>query len=80
MIVLSLAACGRRAFPEPPLTAAELAAQRETEQRREARALAEDDDADAVSTGPGLSPAPGTRRRGRSYSIPQEPFILDPLL
>ena len=76
LIVLSLAACGRRGAPEAPLTAAELAAQQQGQQRQAAAADDDDDEAgNAVMT-----PVPTARRRSRAYTIPKEPFILDPLL
>jgi hypothetical protein len=78
LVVLTIAACGRRGAPEAPLTAAELAAQQQNPQARQARAQAaaeEDDDATVMVP----TPTP-TRRRSRRYTIPQEPFILDPLL
>ena len=79
MLVLALAACGRRGAPEAPLTAAEVAAQQQSAQARQARAqaAAEDDDEPAGVMVP--TPTP-TRRRSRGYTIPQDPFILDPLL
>ncbi len=81
LIVLSLAACGRRGAPEAPLTAAELAAQQQSEaQRQQRQAAAADDDDDEVGNRTIMTPVPTTRRRSRAYTIPQEPFILDPLL
>lgn len=82
LIVLSLTACGRRGSPEAPLTAAELAAQqqRTPEQRRQAEAAAADDD-DDVGGAAVMTPVPNApRRRPRGYTIPKEPFVLDPLL
>jgi predicted small lipoprotein YifL len=76
LIALSLAACGRRGAPEAPLTAAELAAQQQGQQRQ---AAATDDD-DEVSNAAVMTPVPTPRRRSRTYTVPQEPFILDPLL
>ena len=80
MLVLTLAACGRRGAPEAPLTAAEVAAQQQSaqaRQQRQAAAAAEDDD----EAGGVMLPTPSpTRRRSRAYTIPQEPFVLDPLL
>ncbi len=81
LIVLSLAACGRRGAPEAPLTAAEVAAQQQRQQTQQQRqAAAADDDDEGVGNTAVLTPVPTTRRRSRAYSIPQEPFILDPLL
>jgi predicted small lipoprotein YifL len=79
ILVLALAACGRRGAPEAPLTTAEAAAQQQNAQARQARAQAAAEDDDEA---PGVmvpTPTP-TRRRSRAYTIPQEPFILDPLL
>jgi hypothetical protein len=78
LIVLSLAACGRRGSPEPPLTAAELAAQQQGQQPRQAGAV--DDDDDDVRNAAVMTPVPTPRRRSRAYTVPKEPFILDPLL
>ena len=78
LIVLSLAACGRRGAPEAPLTAAELAAQQQGQQRQAAAAAADADD--ELGNATVRTPVPTTRRRSRAYTIPQEPFILDPLL
>ena len=82
MLVLALAACGRRGAPEAPLTAAEVAAQQQSAQARQARAqaAAEDDDEPQGVMVPTPTPTTPTRRRARGYTIPQEPFILDPLL
>ena len=74
LIVLSLAACGRRGAPEAPLTAAEVAAQ---QQRPAQQAAAADDDDDEAAV---MTPVPTARRRSRAYTIPKEPFVLDPLL
>lgn len=38
----------------------------------------EDDDPDEVTQA--VSPLPTPRKRSRAYSVPKEPFILDPLL
>ena len=75
LLVLALAACGRRGSLEAPLTAAE-AAQQQSAQARQVQADADDDEARDVVV---PSPTP-PRRRSRSYTIPKEPFILDPLL
>jgi predicted small lipoprotein YifL len=79
MIALALGACGRRGPLEAPLTAAEVATQQQSAQARQARAqaAAEDDDEPQGVMVP--TPTP-TRRRARGYTIPQDPFILDPLL
>ena len=83
MLVLALSACGRRGPPEAPLTSAELAAQQQREQRLVAQGQAgqvEDDDDEARDLAVVPSPVPTPRRRSRAYTIPKEPFILDPLL
>jgi predicted small lipoprotein YifL len=77
LIALSLAACGRRGALEAPLTPAELAAQQQGQQRQAAAAGADDDELGNATV---RTPVPTTRRRSRAYTIPQEPFILDPLL
>jgi predicted small lipoprotein YifL len=43
---------------------------------------AEDDDDDEEATGPVIAPtpAPRTKTPRRGYTVPKEPFILDPLL
>ena len=73
-----VAACGRRGAPEAPLTAAELAAQQQQEQRQQRAAVADDDD--EAGNAPVVAPVPTPRRRSRAYTIPKEPFVLDPLL
>jgi predicted small lipoprotein YifL len=80
MLVLALAACGRRGAPEAPLTAAEVAAQQQSAQARQARAQAAAEDDDDEPRGVMVPTPTPTRRRARGYTIPQEPFILDPLL
>jgi hypothetical protein len=80
MLVLALAACGRRGAPEAPLTSAELAAQQQSAQARQQRQAAAEDD-DEVGNATIMTPVPTpTRRRSRAYTIPTEPFVLDPLL
>jgi predicted small lipoprotein YifL len=77
LIVLALAACGRRGAPEAPLTAAEAAAQ----QQRQTQQAASADDEEEFGGARVATPLPSApRRRSRAYTIPQEPFILDPLL
>jgi predicted small lipoprotein YifL len=80
MLVFALAACGRRGAPEAPLTAAEVAAQQQSAQARQARAQAAAEDDDDEPRGVMVPTPTPTRRRARGYTIPQEPFILDPLL
>ena len=75
LLVLALGACGRRGSLEAPLTAAE-AARQQSAQARQVQEDADDDEAQGVVV-PTPTPA---RRRSRSYTVPKEPFILDPLL
>jgi predicted small lipoprotein YifL len=78
LLAASLAACGRRGPLEAPLTQAELAAQQQGAQTQQQGAL---DDDDATVQGAGITvPVPTPRRRSRALTVPQEPFILDPLL
>ena len=81
MLALALGACGRRGAPEAPLTSAELAAQQQSAQARQvqARQAQADDDDEEVRETIVPTPAPA-RRRSRAYTVPKEPFILDPLL
>jgi len=67
LLVLALAACGRRGALEPPPNAAAQAAETQTQ----------------VPTSDATLPSPvGTPRSqpNRDYTIPNKPFILDPLL
>ena len=80
LIVLALAACGRRGAPEAPLTAAEVTAQQQRQAQQRQAATADDDDDDDEASNAVLTPVPTARRRSRAYTIPKEPFILDPLL
>lgn len=75
LLVLALGACGRRGPLEPPPDPSATPAQR---QQAQAAADAEDDEDQEATTLP--SPTPTPRRRSRAYTIPKEPFILDPLL
>ena len=80
MLVLAVGACGRRGAPEAPLTAAEVAAQQQSGQARRQQAQADDEgDDDGVRAVTVPTPT-ATRRRSRAYTVPKEPFILDPLL
>ena len=88
LVVLALQACGRRGPPEaPPEVSVAPTPQ------RGARALAtpaagpgpsqagSELDDDEVETGPVVVPNPRPARNAkRGYTIPKEPFILDPLL
>ena len=80
MLVLALTACGRRGAPEAPLTSAEIAAQQQGQARQQQRAAADDDDEEVAGSGLMVPTPTPTRRRSRAYTIPQEPFVLDPLL
>jgi predicted small lipoprotein YifL len=80
-----LGGCGRRGAPEAPLTAAELAAEQQRAQAGQPalpRAASDDDDDDESTVRSPLltAPVPTARRRSRAYTVPKEPFILDPLL
>jgi hypothetical protein len=80
LVLLALGACGRRGAPEAPLTSAEIAGQQQSGQARQ-QAQADDDDEEGASTPGVMVPTPTpTRRRSRAYTIPKDPFILDPLL
>jgi predicted small lipoprotein YifL len=79
LLILALSACGRRGPLEAPLSPAELAAQQQRGETRAAGQRAQvDDDEDAQ--GVVAVPVPTARRRTRAYTVPSEPFILDPLL
>jgi predicted small lipoprotein YifL len=73
MVVLALGACGRRGPLEAPPDAAVT-----VQQGRQAQAQTEVDEELRDEVVP--SPTPTPRRRSRAYTIPKEPFILDPLL
>ena len=76
LLAVSLPACGRRGAPEAPLTTAEVAAQQQSGQARGQQADDDDDGVRAVTVPTPAAP----RRRTRAYTIPKEPFVLDPLL
>jgi len=69
VLALALAACGRRGQLEPP---PDPSAPRAT-----ASAAADDDAPESLV--PSASPTPPRRAR-QGYTIPKEPFVLDPLL
>jgi predicted small lipoprotein YifL len=75
LVALSLAGCGRRGPLEAPPEAAAVPAQ----PRAQAQA-ASDDDGEEVAEATLPAPVPTARRRSRTYTIPKEPFVLDPLL
>ena len=79
LLVLAVSACGRRGAPEAPLTSAELAAQQQSGPARQAAQAGVDDDDEQTRETIVPTPAP-PRRRSRAYTVPKEPFILDPLL
>ncbi len=66
LLVLGLSACGRRGALEPPPDASAQAA--ETQQTT----------SDATLPSPVGTPRSSSARRG--YTVPNKPFILDPLL
>ena len=68
LLVLGLSACGRRGALEPPPDASAQAA--ETQQQATT--------SDATLPSPVGTPRSGSARRG--YTVPNKPFILDPLL
>lgn len=68
LVILSLSACGRRGALEPPPDASAPAA--ETQQQATT--------SDATLPSPVGTPRSGSARRG--YTVPDKPFILDPLL
>ncbi len=73
VLAFGLTACGRRGALEPPPAAAVPAG------ATQARAEAEDETPDTLLPSP--APAPSTaRQQRRGYTIPKDPFILDPLL
>jgi len=75
-LALALAGCGRRGALEAPPNAAAQAG----ENQRTGAVVGgdeEDDGADSVVT----SPIPGgQKKRAKGITIPQRPFVLDPLL
>lgn len=75
-LALALAGCGRRGALEAPPNAAAQA----SENQRTGAVVGgdeEDDGADSVVT----SPIPGgQKKRAKGITIPQRPFVLDPLL
>jgi predicted small lipoprotein YifL len=83
-LVAALGGCGRRGPLEAPLTSAELAAQQQRAQKgQQAKAVQanDDDDDEDADVQPNIVPTPPPpRRRARGYTVPKEPFILDPLL
>ena len=79
LLALALPGCGRRGAPEAPLTAAEIAAQKQTGQAQGQQAQADDGEDDGVR-GVTVPTPTATRRRSRAYTVPKEPFVLDPLL
>jgi predicted small lipoprotein YifL len=88
LVALALSACGRRGPPEAPPDPSVTPPQRgaRTSQATPAggpgpsQATGELDD-EEVETGPVVVPSPRPARNPRrGYVVPQQPFILDPLL
>jgi predicted small lipoprotein YifL len=76
LVICALTACGRRGTLEPPPDPA-LAAQ----PARQVQGQTVDDEGEELRDQVVPSPTPTPpRRRQRGYTIPKEPFILDPLL
>jgi predicted small lipoprotein YifL len=76
LVACALAGCGRRggleAPPDPAVTA---------QPARQVQGETIEDEAEEVRTNNLVpQPTPTPRRRSRAYTIPKEPFILDPLL
>lgn len=67
---LVLTGCGRRGALQPPPEAGA--------PRAQTSGIDAEDDEDGVSIAP--TPAPGARKRPRNFTIPNRPFVLDPLL
>lgn len=93
LICLSLAACGRRgALEAPPGPAVAKPEARPTSRKVERTAVSSDpnvatleaeedeDPAEAAAEAIVPSPSPKPAKRSRNYTIPKDPFILDPLL
>jgi predicted small lipoprotein YifL len=74
LVICALAGCGRRggleAPPDPAVTA---------QPARQVQGQTVDDDEERNEVVPTPAPTP-PRRRARDYTIPKQPFILDPLL
>ena len=78
VLAVALAACGRRGPPEAPPDAS--VPQQGTAQTAAGPASADDtDDEDPVVATPVPAPRPA-RNAKRGYTIPKDPFVLDPLL
>jgi len=69
---LALAGCGRRGALEPPPNPTA------TAEQGQQQAGVEEDTPDPLIPSPVATPRPSNAKRG--YTIPKEPFILDPLL
>ena len=77
VLLVALTACGRRGALEPPPRAALPAG------TGQVQAQAESEEAEVPETVlPGVTPTPSasSRQQKRGFTIPKDPFILDPLL
>jgi predicted small lipoprotein YifL len=93
-VLIALAACGRRGAleappdtsatpPGPPSQASRTARPgRPDTETVPAATAADDEDTEESEIAQQIvpTPVPTNRRRSRSYTIPKEPFLLDPLL
>jgi predicted small lipoprotein YifL len=84
LIVLTLAACGRRgaleAPPDPSAAQKPAAKQAAAQPGSQATGPGQTDEEEADSTVPSPVGTPRRSNAKRGYVIPKEPFILDPIL
>lgn len=87
LVVVALAACGRRGPLEPPPDPAAAAAQKQKQALRQQRQGASqpifgEDEPEELPSNIAASPipTPSSRSGKRGYTIPKDPFVLDPLL
>lgn len=80
LVLIGLTACGRRGALQAPPDPAALAAAKAQPQKAAAVPGDEDDDEETTTTLPSPTPTPRSKGNRRAYTIPKEPFILDPLL
>lgn len=80
---LSAGGCGRRGQPEPPSQVPQQSRQSSTNLSTSPQAIVETtpdgERTDRASVSPQPTPGP-TGRRPPPFQVPQQPFILDPLL